>query len=130
MPESKSKFEGLGWPLAEAMIGDLAPLIRQLRSDRELDRPARDWLADYLEGKIKRPRGRPPKADLNLRRMQYARGVKIVAEGLRWSVRRAVQQVAFMYGVKESTIRDAYYNLNRARARKDGLAKQQRGKVA
>ena len=130
MPESKSKFEGLGCPLAEAWLGDLAPLARQLRSDRDLGRMERDWLADFIQGKIKRPRKRPPKADLNLRRMQYAWDVEYIIDGLHWSVRRALRQVALMHRVSQSTIRAAYYDLQRARARNDALAKQKSKKSA
>ncbi len=42
-----------------ARRGDMHPLIAQLRGDFPLDRNVRDFLADWLDGKIKRARGKP-----------------------------------------------------------------------
>lgn len=37
-----------------------APLIAYIRSDKPLRPRDREYLADYLDGKVKRKRGRPP----------------------------------------------------------------------
>lgn len=67
MDLTELEFAGTLWELSHK--GRNAPLIAYLRSDKPLRPRDRDHLADYLEGKLKRKRGRPPggKSLLNLR---------------------------------------------------------------
>ena len=44
--------------LKPAMQGDFGPLVAKLRSGEYLTRPEREFLADYLEGKVKLPPGK------------------------------------------------------------------------
>jgi hypothetical protein len=45
------------------MSGDLSSFLRAIRSDRPLTAGDRNLIADYIEGKIKMPKGKPPLAN-------------------------------------------------------------------
>jgi hypothetical protein len=57
MDLSELEFAGTIWELINR--GRVAPLIAYIRSDKALRPEDRGYLADYLEGKLKRKRGRP-----------------------------------------------------------------------
>jgi len=57
MDLSELEFAGTIWELINR--GRDAPLIAYIRSDKVLRPQDRGYLADYLEGKLKRKRGRP-----------------------------------------------------------------------
>jgi hypothetical protein len=57
MDLSELEFDGTLWELNHK--GRKAPLIAYLRSDKPLRPRDRDYLAEYVEGKVKRKRGRP-----------------------------------------------------------------------
>ena len=57
MDLSELEFAGTLWELINK--GRKAALIVYLRSDKPLRPRDREYLADYLEGKVKRKRGRP-----------------------------------------------------------------------
>ena len=58
MDLSELEFDGTLWEWIHE--GRRAPLIAYVRSDKPLRPRDREHLADYLEGKVKRKRGRPP----------------------------------------------------------------------
>jgi hypothetical protein len=51
-------FEGAVWRWRQ--YGKAAPIAAYLRSGRELSPADREWLAGFIEGTIRLPRGRPP----------------------------------------------------------------------
>jgi hypothetical protein len=57
MDLSKLEFVGALWEWIHK--GRKAPLIAYIRSDKPLHPRDREYLADYLDGKVKRKRGRP-----------------------------------------------------------------------
>lgn len=58
MDLSELEFDTTVWELTRQ--GRTAPLIAYIGSDKPLRPRDREYLADYLEGKVKRKRGRPP----------------------------------------------------------------------
>jgi hypothetical protein len=67
MDLAELEFDGTLWEAIHR--GRTSRLIEYIRSDKPLRPRDRDHLADYLEGKLKRKKGRPPggKNVLNLR---------------------------------------------------------------
>ena len=57
MDLSELEFDGTLWEWIHK--GRTAPLIAYVRSDKPLRPRDREYLADYLKGKVKRKRGRP-----------------------------------------------------------------------
>ena len=57
MDLSELEFDGTLWEWIHK--GHKAPLIAYVRSDKPLRPRDREYLADYLDGKVKRKRGRP-----------------------------------------------------------------------
>ena len=68
MDLSKLKFAGTVWEFINK--GRMEPLIAYLRSDKPLEPSDREYLADLLQGKLKRPRGRP-KGGLDAQNMRF-----------------------------------------------------------
>jgi hypothetical protein len=71
MDLSELEFAGTIWELINR--GRIAPLIAYIRSDKALRPEDRGDLADYLEGKLKRKRGRP-RGGLESQRIRFLAG--------------------------------------------------------
>jgi hypothetical protein len=77
---------GVDQAIEQAVKGDKSLLIMLLRSYRELGRNDRDCIADYLEGRFNRKRGRPRGIVLTeqrLKRMRAAAVVRIAKQSLK-----------------------------------------------
>jgi len=68
MDLSKLEFAGTVWEFVNK--GRKGPLIAYLRSDKPLGPSDREYLADLLQGKLKRRRGRP-KGGLDTQNMRF-----------------------------------------------------------
>lgn len=102
-------------PVKRACEGDVSKLVARLR-DHEvmLDRHEREFLADVLEGKPRRPAHRPPGSAVE--QMATAMSIthlhdKLVADG--WQRDAARDRCAEVRGVSRSTVNRAFRLLGR-----------------
>jgi hypothetical protein len=102
-------------------------LLAYLRSNKPLTAEDRTYLADYLEGKLKRKRGRPPggKAALNLRNVAVLVNwykARLRASGKRYRIHDLAVDAALEYHVRQGHTapnREALENfLRRSKRRK------------
>jgi hypothetical protein len=92
-----------GGPIRKAAFGDCSELAWLLRSDLPLDAHTRNRLADLLEGKLKRKRGRPKRPSWITRSMSVS-----------------PLQIATHYADRYRTVWRKRYGLRNTLVRQDG----------
>ena len=117
-----------------AIHGDVSPLAEWLRQDRPITSTDKEFIADFLEGKIKAPRkqrGRPKKHSMDWTRPEMvAKKYHHIAEWLRGrgrlygNAQRLVDALADKYGVDSNNLAN---EINRGR---DYRTKRRRKKTA
>lgn len=86
--------------MANALEGDYARLCMRLRSNAKLRRDERDFLADFLDGIIKRPSHRPKKQRAGVRQKLEIGQFIVICERVReWKLEAVVQQAMTLYRV-------------------------------
>jgi hypothetical protein len=88
-----------------AKEGDLKPLIKILRTETRVQIEVRQFLADYLEGKFRRKRGRQPLATTEARHLHVAAMVDELRQVQGDKQYIAIEQIATQLGYSERTVK-------------------------
>ena len=121
-----AKLEAMNAIWVAAKIGRKEKLLAYLRSNKPLTAQDRAYLADYLEGKFKRKKGRPPggEAALNVRNVavlvDYIKA-KLREDGKRYRIHDLAVDDALKYHVahgQQAPTREALENYFRRSKRR------------